>query len=217
MHPRHRLPLSFALLTLAAPLSAQTLFTFDSSTQGWGATTWSGNGSQTVTAVDGQLEASYDSSGYVWLTNIWTNDPGSDAYQSFNAAFADPLNAQISFDVILAPDAAPGATYFEIIAGLQAAGGEFKNAIIGSFTGAERSSGAVKTFITDYTLAAGTTTNAPGAANYQFLIGVNSDWSGGSIRIDNVELGVPVVIPEPRAFGFLAGLSALALGLRRRR
>ncbi len=212
-----------ALFALPALSVGQVSFSFETDTQGWGATTWDGAGTQSVTtstigATDGtqSLAASIGEGGYRWITNIWSNNPGNAFFQTmdlvYSSGWADV--STITFDVTVEANTAPGATYFEVISFLQGDGSAFEQTIVGSFSGAELLSGATKQIQMSYNLTGGATSIVGGHANYQFGIGVNSDWTGGTIYIDNVQM---TAVPEPSTYAAFAGLGVLGFLFYRRR
>jgi hypothetical protein len=207
-----------ASLALAGTLSAQALvFSFDSGTDGWSATTWNGDVQSIAWDASRQaLAASITEGGWHYLTNIWTN-PSTNvaAYDAFNTGFANPTLSTIGFDVTVAPGT--GGTYLNVIGVLQGGTtGGWDQLQMTGFNQAELGAGATKTFFTDFTLETGTALAGTGEANYQFVVGVNSDWTGGTVFVDNVRI-TPAAIPEPSTIGAILGAGVLGFAVYRRR
>ncbi len=207
-----------ASLALAGTLSAQALvYSFDSGTQGWSATTWDGSVQSIAWDASRQaLAASITTGGWHYLTNIWsTPSTNVDAYNAFNTGFANPTLSTIGFDVTVAPGT--GGTYLNLIGVLQGGttGGWTQNQFNG-FNQAELASGATKTFFTDFTIETGKGVAGTNEENYQFVVGVNSDWTGGTVYVDNVRI-TPAAIPEPSTIGAILGAGVLGFAMYRRR
>lgn len=205
-------------LALAGGLSAQVLYTFDSSVEDWTATEWA-DGVQTVAwdAATQSLAATIDSGGWRYLANLYgQSDYHAAAYDAFNAGFANPTMSTFSFDITVAPGT--GGSYFNLITVLTGEGADWgaSQQQWTMFNQAELAAGATKTFFMDFTLDQGTTGVATGADNYQLVLGANSDWSGGTIYIDNVRIQ-PAAIPEPSTYAALLGAGAIGLAVWRRR
>ncbi len=221
MNPLRTLTL-LAPLALAGSLSAQALvYTFDSDIAGWSATTWN-DGVQTIAWDPSRqaLAATITAGNWHYLTNIYATSSNPEVYDALNAGFASPQDSTVSFDVTVAPGT--GGTYLGVVAVLTGAGGDWNASqmqFAGTgemFTAGQLTSGFTKSFSTDFTLGTGTTTVPVNAANYQFVIGVNSDWAGGTIYVDNVRI-TPAAIPEPSTVAAILGAGVLGFALYRRR
>lgn len=217
---------AFASLALAGTLSAQSIvFSFDSGTQGWSATTWDTPTTTPPTpayqsivwdASRQALAASITTGGWHYLTNIYsTPSLNVDAYNAFNAGFANPTLSTVGFDVTVAPGT--GGTYLNLIGVF--GGGTSNSWHQLQFTGfnqAELASGATKTFFTDFTLETGASPTGLNESSYQFVVGVNSNWTGGTVFVDNVRI-TPAAIPEPSTIGAILGAGVLGFAVYRRR